>query len=421
MPRMLHRPGAPAAGQKVMLATPAYGGLEPGYTFALYHSSAALADAGIAAELAIFAGDCHVDDSRNRLVRQFLLSDCTDLVFLDADLRWEPADLVALCQYGRDVVAATYPLKQDDEAFPVRFIDGEIWSDEEGLIEVDAVPTGFLRMRRTVLEHLAAGAKQYFGKADNDTSTPLIFERTLEGSVRWGGDYTFCRKWRATGGSIWLMPEAQMEHTGSRDWAGSAGSFLRRNSGIAIEAGLDAIGRGKETPEVLAEMIVAWGNPWSVGADFLGVAIMLAREAKGPILECGSGLTTLVMAAANPGVDVWALEHDPSWQQSVVAKARGMTNLRLCHAPLMDGWYTLPPDLPSRFSFALVDGPPRDLSDRAGVFRIEADTWLLDDMNSPAMADAVDQLCAERGMAKIQAGKRPFAIVHKADKARNAA
>ena len=84
MPRMFHRPVA-GSGQRVFLATPCYGGLSAGYAFALFASSAALSKAGMVAELAIYSGNCHVDDSRHTLVADFLASECTDLVFLDAD------------------------------------------------------------------------------------------------------------------------------------------------------------------------------------------------------------------------------------------------------------------------------------------------------------------------------------------------
>jgi acetone carboxylase gamma subunit len=42
----------------------------------------------------LLSGNCHVDDARNSVVREFLASDCTELVFIDADVSWEPETLV---------------------------------------------------------------------------------------------------------------------------------------------------------------------------------------------------------------------------------------------------------------------------------------------------------------------------------------
>ena len=161
MSRVFHRPGAPISQQKVLLATPTYDKLGAAYTEALFHSSDALAKAGIASELCILAGDCHVDDARNFLVRNFLESDCTDLVFLDADVAWPPEALVELLRYDRDVVAGLYPLKSRTENFPVRLLPDKVWAEVDGLLEVESVPTGFLRIRRSVLERMAGVAPKY--------------------------------------------------------------------------------------------------------------------------------------------------------------------------------------------------------------------------------------------------------------------
>lgn len=414
MSRMLHRPGAPVTGQKVLLATPAFQGVEAIYAFALFESAKALAAAGIETELAILSGDCHVDDSRNRLVRQFLTTDCTDLVFLDADLRWYASDIVALCQHDRDVVAATYPLKQKEEDFPARFMPGEIWSDKDGLIEVEGIPTGFLRIRRCVLEKLFAVSKTYQGSANDETLTPLIFERTLEDGTRWGGDYTFCRKWKALGGRIWLMPSARLEHVGANTWSGNVGSYLRRKNGIALKEGLEAISLGKDTVETFIELFEAWENPWSATPQLLIGLSMIARETKGPILECGSGLSTLIMAASNHTSPIWALEHNPSWESKVSGALNGATNVKLCHAPINgNGWYTPPIDMPKKFGLVLVDGPPRG-DNRAGILDagIEARAWVLDDANDPNTAAMADVLCERHGLEALTIpAERPFTIL----------
>jgi hypothetical protein len=35
-------------------------------------------------------------------------------------------------------------------------------------------------------------------------------------------DYTFCQRWRAIGGRIWLDPTGMLVHVGAHDFAGSA-------------------------------------------------------------------------------------------------------------------------------------------------------------------------------------------------------
>lgn len=372
MGHMLHRATGPSE-QKVFLATPAYSGVEAGYTFALFESVKALEAAGIGSELALFANDCHVDDSRNRLVRQFLMTDCTDLVFLDSDLRWEAKDLVKLLSFDVDVVGSTYPLKQEKEDYPVR-LKGDL---ENGLYEAEALPTGFLRIKRHVLETLAKEAQKYMGKADHSIPTPLIFERTIEGSARWGGDYTFCRKW-AKHGKLYLYPDPIFEHVGNKRWTGSYSSFVERARDGAIVAGLNAIREGRATPESYWEMVKAWGNEWSGDGDLLSSAVMLGAGKK--VLECGSGLTTLCLAAA--GAEVLSLEHSGKFAE-LTAKAGNellteeeQARINIHVTPLKDGFYPIPED---HYDLCLVDGPPRAIGDRSKAQRISADIFLSDD------------------------------------------
>ncbi len=417
MSRRLYRPGPPAEGrQKIFVATPAYRDVGSNFAYALAQSMAALERAEIPHELEIFTGNCHVDDSRNSLVRTFLQSDCTDLVFLDADLRWEPDDLLGLIAYEADIVGASYPLKQPDEVFPVQYLDdGPLQASPQGLIEVAGLPTGFLRIRRHVLKAMAE-ATPYFHVKDDKGLVPLIFQRQLDGNLRIGGDYGFCRQARHLGYRIWAAPEIWLEHSGEHEWTGSLGAHLRRINGIGITAALSAIRNGTETPATFMELVRIWGNPWAADSDFLSAAALLAREARGPILECGSGLTTLVMAAANPDVPIWALEHDPLWAGRVgnEARAHAFENVRLHCAPLRDGWYVPPQDMPREFALVLCDGPPRELGHRAALLRAEftADRYLFDDLGSADVKEAVKWLCERDGMtAHRLGGPRPFAIL----------
>ena len=411
MSRVFQRPSAPATGQKVFLATPTYDKLGAGYTDALFHSSAALSQAGIASELCILSGDCHVDDARNFLVRNFLESDCTDLVFLDADVSWGPDDLVRLCRYDQDVVAGLYPLKSRNEAFPVRLLPGEQWTNTSGLLEVESVPTGFLRIRRGVLERLAENAPKYLRRDDPRGPVPLIFERTLEDTTRWGGDYTFCRKWRALGGQIYIDPEMVLDHYGDMLFSGSAAACMRMQHGLTFRYAFDRIKAGGEPFSVYSELIEAWGNKWSVPADMLQIIAKLGRDAKS-VVEFGSGITTAVLAQVCD--DVTAYEHDPQWLDKTAALLDG-TVADLILSPLENGFYA---GVLGKYDLAVCDGPPRLLSNgRVGLYAILGDvlnprgTFIIDDLDSDDAINAF-QAWAEiwKPTYKIVTGARTFVV-----------
>ena len=351
----------------MFLAVAAYDGLGAGFGYALFHYGQALQAAGIATELAIYSGNCHVDDSRNRLVRDFLLSDCTDLIFLDADVGSQGKSIVALAQYDRDVVAGIYPKKHGDDSYPVRMIPGEIWSDRDGLIEAEGVPTGFLRIRRNVLERLAAEAVQYNARNDAGSAIPLIFERAVIDGVRWGGDYMFCRKWRDIGGKIYIDPSLRFEHSGEHTWTGNVGAWLRQRSGIALDSGLRAFREGREKPEDALSLFDAWNNPFSATPEILLALAAVVRATKGPILECGAGLSTLVMAAAAPGREIHSLEQSPIHADNLAENLAhyGLTNAKV-HRVNVPDWYDMSSVPSLDWGLVILDGP-RGKSGRMGA------------------------------------------------------
>lgn len=367
---MLHRRGEPATGQKVFIAVAAYEGCGAGFTYALFHTGAALSKAGIQYELAIYSGNCHVDDSRNRLSRDFLDSDCTDMVFLDADVGWNASDFLKLLAYDRDVVAGIYPKKHGDDTFPVKLFPGEIWSDIDGLIEVKGVPTGFLRIRRAVIERLADVSAKYNAKNDQAFATPCIFERQIHDGTRWGGDYVFCRKWRDIGGKVYIDPNMRFEHSGEDTWTGQAGMWFKKRSGIALVAPLMAIREGSEEITDYLDLLDAWNNPFAASSVMLKGLAETVRSLGGPVLELGSGLSTLIMASANTQADIHCLENSPIFAEHlrIEANKMGLSNIHIHCRPLKNGWYDADdlPDLPWRL--VVIDGPPRKDGARMPAF-----------------------------------------------------
>lgn len=403
---MLHRPLPPAAG-KVFLATPVRDKPEPGYAYALALSVLALHRAGIEAEPAMLVGDPHVDDARNRLVRQFLAGDCETFVFLDADLRWEPPDLIRLIKTPGAIVGGLYPMKQEEEAYPI--------AEWRGIYQL---PTGFLKIERHVLERLADLAPKFRGKREGAALIPVIFERTLDDVDRVGGDYGLCRKaHELLGIEPVLIPDFYLHHTGPYTWSGSWEFFKRTQESDVITAAIDAIRDRKETNETLQRLVKAWGNDvYSAAGDFLGAAVMLARAADGPVLDCGSGLTTLVMAAANPNVKIYSLESSKRWVQKIDAEAtrQGLKNIEFCCGSLKGGWYQMPPDWPRDYALAVVDGPRRIDGHRGGAVDLCAKVFLFDDVDDPNIRWLAEETARARGIELAILGQpmRPIGVVY---------
>ena len=119
---------------------------------------------------------------------------------------------------------------------------------------------------------------------------------------------------------------------------------------------------------ILIDLIYGWGNEdWSALDEYLAGCITHALVAQGATLECGSGLSTLLLGAIaqRQGRSHWALEHTPEWATRVqrYLKRYQLDAVRLCAKPLKDYgafcWYDAPLEaMPDQFSLVICDGPP---------------------------------------------------------------
>jgi len=393
--------------QKVMLATTAYDSPHASYTQSIQAGRLALERAGTPTAYLLLSGNCHVDDARNAVVREFLDSDCTDLVFIDADVSFEPDALIALCGFDVDLCGGIYPYRSHDrEGMPVRMMSHAVEQRVDGLIEVEGLPTGFMRIRREVLEKLAGPAKKFVTR--DHRKIPLLFERAFTGQGRLSGDLHFCDTWRRLGGKTWAAPELRLGHVATSVEVDSLGAFLRRRDGATIEYVCDAVAAGIETQGHYEELKEFIDNKWSASIAVLSTCVAIARKCTGPIIEAGSGISTILMAAANPNVMVHCLEHDvifAEWTRRYARQSNlGFRNICLITAPIsgVGEWYDLDDEdkeaTKGKFSLGVVDGPPRQYQSRLKFFDVfgkRCQMIIVDDIDDVSYYAAVKVWCAE--------------------------
>lgn len=220
---------------KLHVAVPAYDGKVCVETArALLNEQTAAHLAGVEMEVSFTPGCSLITVARNQAVRSFIESDADRLVFIDSDVAWEPGGLLKLAANPVDFVGGAYRYKQEPEGYPVGWIvpDAEnppelIADPETGLLEVEAVPGGFLALSRAVFERLKAAhperAYHHFGEPFH-----AYFEAPFRDGRLYGEDTAFCHDWRAIGGQVWLDPELTLTHVGgSQRFAGRIGDWLR--------------------------------------------------------------------------------------------------------------------------------------------------------------------------------------------------
>ncbi|WP_243367720.1 hypothetical protein [Microvirga solisilvae] len=216
--------------QKVMIATPVN---EPklviGYVQSLLSSQIALRQAGIRSEI-LFETQCSlVVMGRNNLVTDFLASNATDLVFIDSDIGWKPESLVRLLQHDVSLVAGIYRKKAPETIYTVEFDDPRnIAADPKtGLLKAKGVSAGFLRIRRDCIEAMIKAYPE-LKITERKQEQYALFDTMIENGKMVGEDYTFCRRWAAIGGTIWVDPTIDLDHYGMSAYTGSLTSSLQK-------------------------------------------------------------------------------------------------------------------------------------------------------------------------------------------------
>ena len=409
-------------GRSLFIATASYEAVKPGYAYSLALTTAELARQGIPFEIAIMEGNCHVDDGRNDLVRDFLNGNCTDMLFLDSDLMWNPSEVVKIMLHDDELVCGAYPKKCYPERYPI----GQIFNaHENGLLEVSYAPTGFMRIRRSVFEKLLPSQSTH-GAAN---PTAVFFERKFNGNSRDGGDVTFCRKWIAIGGKVMVDATLTLAHVGENNWTGKFIDFLAKEEnqnlhvdltesvpvthntenyvpvGEPVSFWLERLKEGNDSPEVFEELVRAYGNePWSATPELLREAYRMAKG-KTSILECGSGLTTAVLAVA--GAKVVAVEEEGAWAEKTDALLRECgLDAQILVCPVKGQWFTDTGAINEAAQMAdmvLIDGPRR----REGLNRMYPFDAGFFAPGTAVVADDVSEI-SHKGEWTANTESRPF-------------
>ncbi|MDP8961729.1 MAG: hypothetical protein M3N32_08970 [Actinomycetota bacterium] len=201
------------------------------------------------------------------------------------------------------------------------------------------------------------------------------------------------------------------------------GSARRR---VLLRLGAYQLRSRGPSASAIQRLALGWGNRgFSAGEAYVFEALNYAAGSKGPILECGSGLTTLALGlTAAVTAPVWTLEHDPAWADRIRRRLEmlGATGPAVLDAPLRPygdiEWYEVPSELPDEFDLVLCDGPPgKTRGGRWGLWevlgdRLHAATVILDDAQRPGEAAIIRRLREEGWEAEIRPDdRRSFAIL----------
>jgi hypothetical protein len=223
--------------RKILICCPSNDGKNDNATTrSLFNIALECAVRGWQADLVFRLHDSVISRARNMLFSMFYFGDWSDMLFIDADIGCQPGSFSRLMDHPVELVGAAYPPRAKDMPFVVKPLPhGMLSFDQEqktGLMEVEAVPTGFMRITRACAIKMVNG---YGDKYYLDSTAPEgmpkcfnVFDFVHDGTCYWSEDYTFCRRFRDIGGKVWVDPFLEMTHVGSMVLKGSLLEDLKR-------------------------------------------------------------------------------------------------------------------------------------------------------------------------------------------------
>ena len=248
--------------KKLFVATPMYGGMNHGmFAKAALDLQGLCSNYGVEIRFSFIFNESLITRARNYLVDEFLRAEgFTHMLFIDADIQFDPRDVIALLALDKDIVGGPYPKKSikwnsikeavkkhpdidpgDLEKLAGDYVFNPVPGTEKFSvvepIEVLEIGTGFMLIKREVFNQLEAAFPMIRYKPDHVGQTNFDGSRYIHAyfdtvidtkdSITGGGsdrylseDYMFCQMWRKIGGQIWLCPWMKTHHIGTYAFTG---------------------------------------------------------------------------------------------------------------------------------------------------------------------------------------------------------
>jgi hypothetical protein len=227
--------------QNVFFATPCYGGLLTDQFFlSMFRLVEVLRVNKISHQITTLRNESLIPRARNILTAMFLASECTHLMFIDADIEFNAEDVIKLIRANLPLAVGAYPKKTlpIQYAINLKVMDpntGQL-NSKNGLVEVLDASTGFFLIKREVVEKMVLAFPELHLKNDSSIDPKLnqhcyaLFDTLLDpvDNRYLSEDYTFCRRWQQIGGSIWLDPTIKLNHIGSYTFEGDVSKIVKK-------------------------------------------------------------------------------------------------------------------------------------------------------------------------------------------------
>jgi hypothetical protein len=265
--------------RSLFVATPMYGGNCTGmYSRSMAELAVLCAKYSVKMQLYYLFNESLITRARNYATDEFLRSDCTHMMFIDADIGFNANDVLGLLALSDhedpdneyDILAGPYPKKciswekikmavdkgvADENPNELeKYVGDYVFNPVQGQqsiainkpVEVLEAGTGFMLIKRKTFERFAEGYGDILSyKPDHartehfDGSREIIayFDTPIDKETRryLSEDYMFCQWSRKLGMKVWLCPWIELKHIGMMIFGGSLADIARIGAAATVD------------------------------------------------------------------------------------------------------------------------------------------------------------------------------------------
>ena len=243
------RPKKPPPKPHIFVATPMYGGMCTGfYAQSMLQLATICRNADMDVSFSFMFNESLIQRARNAMAHGFMLKkECTHMMFVDADIRFNPQDIVSMVHADKDIICGIYPKKEINWAgvdwavkqgvpphelprytgsLVVNLVDyqGAVTVPVDQPIRIWNGGTGFMLIKRKVFEKLQKKVNSYRNDVGDIGGTikpqdliyeyfPVFIEKDTNRLL--SEDYAFCKLARESKIDVWAAPWVQLGHFGT--------------------------------------------------------------------------------------------------------------------------------------------------------------------------------------------------------------
>ena len=221
------------AGRKIMIGLPTYDfKVTAKLAISLADFCVQATKYGVDIQICNISGCSVVSRVRNLIAKDFLDSDCTDLMFIDSDINFNAADIFRLMAWNIDPkkgIVAGIPVARKKGKTYISTLDTDedenILMNYMGLVKAKRVATAFMMIRREVFEKMYEAHPEWRYHDEKKIGDEMIafFDFALKDGNYIGEDFLFCDRARELGYEVWIDPTIKLGHVGVEEFAGAFG------------------------------------------------------------------------------------------------------------------------------------------------------------------------------------------------------